>query len=364
MNTDSIEAAVFHNPEKGIKLTRFDRPRLEEGAALVQISCCTVCGSDVHTYTGNRIEPTPAILGHEMVGRIAAIGGRGLTDYCGDPLAIGDRVTWSMQVTCGECFYCTHDIPQKCESLFKYGHAAISETHVLSGGLTEVCHLRPGTTLFRVPKDVPDAVVSPANCATATVAGAVRLAGDLNGQVVLVQGAGMLGLTAIAMADTAGAEAIIAFERQPERRDWARRFGASRAVDPSATGDQGLETVVANCSKGRGADVLLEFTGAPEATERGLETVRIGSTAVLVGATYPGRPLRIEAEQLVRRVLTVRGLHNYAHRDLATAVEFLCRSHSDYPFEDVIQDGFSLQAVDEAFDAAMAGASARVAIRP
>jgi alcohol dehydrogenase len=364
MSTDSIEAAVFHGPDQGVELTRFKRPALDDGAALVRVACCTLCGSDVHTFTGNRIEPTPAVLGHEMVGHIEAIGGDVLEDFHGEPLAIGDRVTWSMQVTCGNCFYCKEGVPQKCEHLFKYGHAAISDTHALNGGLTEACHLRPRTTLFRVPDDVPDTVVSPANCATATVAGAMRLAGDLDGQVVLVQGVGMLGLTAIAMADAAGAQAVIAFEQQPERREWARRFGARRAVDPTATGDQGLETVVANYSNGRGADVLLEFTGDPGATEQGLERVRIGGTAVLVGATYPGRPLRIEAEQLVRRVLTVRGLHNYSHRDLATAVAFLSQSHSAYPFEEVIHDGFSLQAVDEAFDAAMAGEAARVAVRP
>jgi alcohol dehydrogenase len=362
--SETVRAAVFDGPDAGVHVDAFPRPDLAPGAALVQVSCCTVCGSDVHTYTGNRIEPTPAILGHEMVGRIAAIGGTGLTDYHGEPLAIGDRVTWSMQVTCGDCFNCTHGIPQKCTALFKYGHAAISERHALNGGLTEVCHLRPGTTLFRVPEAVPDVVISPANCATATVAGAVRLAGPLPGRVVLVQGVGMLGLTAIAMADAAGAAAIIALERQARRREWARSFGATVCVDPADAHDDALEAVVQHHSDGRGADVLLELTGDPDATERGLAALRTGGTGVLVGATYPSRPLHVEAEDLVRRVLTVRGLHNYTHDDLARAVAFLAAHHDDYPFEAVVHDGFALEAVEDAFDAAIEGRSARVAVRP
>jgi len=109
--------------------------------------------------------------------------------------------------------------------------------------------------------------------------------------------------------------------------------------------------------------VLLELTGDPGATEQGPERVRIGGTAVLVGATYPGRPLRIEAEDLVRRVLTVRGPHNYTHDDLARAVAFLAAHHDDYPFEAVVHDGFALETVEDAFDAAIEGRSARVAVR-
>lgn len=347
-----------------MRLRSFTRPTLQDGAALVRIACCTLCGSDVHTYLGNRIEPTPSILGHEMVGHIAAVGGGGLHDYRGEPLAIGDRVTWSMQVTCGDCFYCSHGVPQKCTSLFKYGHAAITETHALSGGLAEICHLRPGTTVHRVPDAIPDITASPANCATATVAGAMRLAGDMARRVVLIQGAGMLGLTAIAMADTAGADVIVALEREATRREWARRFGATEAVDPEATGERALEAVVGRLSEGRGADVLVEVTGDPNATERGLAAVRTGGIGVLVGATYPARPVHIEAEDVVRRVLTIRGLHNYTHRDLATAVDFLTRRHTHYPFEAIVRDGFTLGTITEAFDAAINGTSARVAVRP
>ncbi|MFB6249013.1 MAG: zinc-binding dehydrogenase, partial [Salinibacter sp.] len=342
-----ITAAVFDGPDNGIGLRTFAAPSFQEGAALVRVTCCTICGSDVHTFTGNRQEPTPSILGHEIVGTVAATGEGTLTDYHGRPVELGDRITWSMQVTCGDCYYCDDGIPQKCEHLFKYGHAPVQDDHVLSGGLSEACTLRPGTTIVRVPENVPDVVASPANCATATVAGAVRLAGPLEDRNVLIQGAGMLGLTATAMADAAGAASILVLEQRGPRQEWARRFGADGVVANDREGT--LVEEVRRQTDGRGADVLLELTGDPDATEAGIAGLRTGGTAVLVGATYPARPLHVEAEDVVRGILTLRGLHNYTHDDLARAVSFLADCHARYPFREVVQDGFSLDGIEDAF---------------
>ena len=82
------------------------------------------------------------------------------------------------------------ELPQKCEQLFKYGHERITPAHPLSGGLAEFCHLALGTPILPVPDALPDLVACPVNCATATVAAALRAAGGCRGRSVLVQGAG------------------------------------------------------------------------------------------------------------------------------------------------------------------------------
>ena len=114
-----------------------------------------------------------------------------------------------MMVHCGTCFFCTHSLPNKCECLFKYGHEAITSARALSGGLATHCQLNRGTALVRVPDSLPDAVACPASCATATIAAALRHAGDLTDAVVLIHGAGMLGLTAAAWASVRGAKAVV-----------------------------------------------------------------------------------------------------------------------------------------------------------
>lgn len=68
--------------------------------ALVRVSLCTVCGSDLHTFTGRRKEKTPCVLGHEPVGVVEEVNGD-LRDVTGDPVCAGDRVVWSVAVACG-----------------------------------------------------------------------------------------------------------------------------------------------------------------------------------------------------------------------------------------------------------------------
>jgi D-arabinose 1-dehydrogenase-like Zn-dependent alcohol dehydrogenase len=137
---------------------------LQPGEVLVKLRLATICGSDLHTVAGHRQEATPAILGHEGVGEIVAIGG-GRTG-----LQPGDRVTWTIADSCGHCLPCTvYGLPQKCDQLFKYGHAALDNGSGLNGCYASHILLRPGTHIVKVPDDLPDALVAPVNCALATM---------------------------------------------------------------------------------------------------------------------------------------------------------------------------------------------------
>jgi len=178
-----------------------------------------------------------------MLGEIVAMGPEGVCDYCGCPLALGDRVTWSMVWSCGECFYCTRGLRPKCERLMKFGHEKIAPDRALIGGMAEYCHLPAKTAIFHVPPNVPDRVASPANCATATIAAVIRNAGPVSGQVVVVHGAGMPGLTACAMAARGGAAQVIAIEPDARRREQALAFGAAAALDSALSQDQILARV-------------------------------------------------------------------------------------------------------------------------
>ena len=328
------------------------------------MSCCTLCGSDLHTYQGHRSTPTPTILGHEILGRIEALGpGNSVQDYTGRSARVGDRVTWSIVSSCGSCFFCECDLPQKCERLFKYGHQQVTGEHALSGGLAEYCHLAPGSTLIRLPDELSDEVACPVNCATATVAAALRVASGCRDAVILIQGVGMLGLTACAMAHSRGAREVIACDLEPRRLELARRFGATRCVTVTEDTSE-LSATVEELTSGRGVDLALELCGAASALETGLPLLRTGGRYVLVGAVFPGPPFSASAEMIVRRLLTIQGIHNYAPRDLADAVEFLTRHQHHYPFSELVSDTFSLDQAEEAFQYAIGTRSRRVAVKP
>lgn len=346
---------IFDGAGQPLQLAEFDVPSLQPGEILVEILCCTLCGSDVHTFSGARSTPCPTIPGHEILGRIAELS----TDIVSQGLQIGDRVTWSVAASCGECFFCQRQLPQKCEHLVKYGHERVTDAAPLRGGLAEHCVLAAGTAVFKVPTELPDTVACPANCATATVAGALRTAGDVQDQAVLVMGAGMLGLTAAAMARHRGAAQVIVCDIDPQRLAMAEQFGATHV----ALGED-VRSLVDQMTAGRGVDAVLEVSGSPDATELGLNLLRIGGRMILVGAVFPGRALQVDAEQVVRRLLRIEGLHNYRPDDLAAALEFLAATWKRYPFEELVSMTFPLQDAQAAFEHAVATKPFRVAVIP
>lgn len=356
-----MRAALFDGPNRPLRLEAVARPTLEPGEALVRVSLCTVCGSDLHTVSGRRAEKTPSVLGHEPTGTVDEVCGD-VRDVAGEPVRVGDRVVWAVAVSCGGCFFCERGLPQKCEALRKYGHEPHTPRCGPLGGLATHCHLLRGTAIVKVPAGVPDAVIAPAGCATATVAAALRAAECLapcplpRVRCVVVFGLGMLGLTACAWLDSLGATAVACDVSAP-RLELARRFGARVAVGPHE-----LAGAVRAATAGRGADAALELSGAPEAAGAALEVLRVGGAAVWAGAVFPTAAVPVVPEFVIRRCLALRGVHNYAPADLHAAVAFLEANHPRYPFAGLVARAFPLAAANEALAFAAAERPVRVAV--
>ena len=364
MTTARAHAMVFDGPERPLRLQEMDLPVPAAGELLVRVVMTTLCGSDLHTFRGHRSTPCPTVLGHEVLGTVAALPrGECMTDALNQPLVLGDRVTWSVVVHCGNCFFCRHNLPQKCEHLFKYGHEQLQPKYGPSGGLADFCHLKAGTTVFRVPDELDDRVACPANCATATVAAAFDAADLCEDSAVLIQGCGMLGLTASAMARSRGARHVIVCDVDESRLQRAQQFGATHAIKIEPSSNR-LQQVVAQTTANRGVDLALEMSGSPEAIETGIELLRIGGRYIWVGAVFPTRPVSLFAEKIVRKMLTIQGLHNYAPGHLADALTFLQQHHLEFPFATLVSKSFPLSEAHAAFDFAAESGALRVAVCP
>jgi putative phosphonate catabolism associated alcohol dehydrogenase len=334
-------AAVFDGPGRPFRLVEFPVPPPGPGECVVSVKLATICGSDLHTIAGHRGGATPCVLGHEAVGVVEAAG-EGVQTVDGKPVAVGDRVVWTVAASCGACFLCTRGLPQKCSHLKKFGKEPADFSRGPTGTLATHVRLWPGTGIVRVPADVPDEVAAPAMCATATVAACLRAAGPITtDDVINVYGLGMLGLTACAMVTSLGATAV-GIDPDPTRTATATRF-------ESTTSD-------------RAPDVCLELSGATAAAEQALTQVRTGGTVIFAGSVSPGRPLAVHPEQLVRRCLTVRGVHNYAPPDLVAAVEFLADHHTRFPFAELVEHTFPLSEIEAAIDFAFEHRPVRVGV--
>lgn len=352
--------AVFHGAGKPLEMCRVPLPEPARGATLVRLLGCTLCGSDLHTFDGRRNPPLPTVLGHELVGRIVAFGDNTpRRDLAGCELNVGDRVTWSIVAHCGECFFCRRRLPQKCLKATKYGHQRFVPGDELLGGVAEFCLLVPGTSIVRLPESLPLSVACPASCATATVTAALSAIGEVADCCVCVLGAGLLGLTACAMLSVAGAAEIVCVDINRDRLALAKRYGATRVASPEE-----LAESASAVNNGYGFDAAFELCGNNAAFEAGLEHLRLGGQLALVGAVFPTAPVAVTPEQLVRRNLTIHGIHNYAPEHLLRAVDFLANHHHKFPFSEVVTDWLPLEAAETAFQLARDPNRIRVGIRP
>lgn len=323
------------------------------GRVLVAIDLATICGSDLHTVHGRRNSPYPGILGHEQVGHVAAIGSGARPQYPnGGNVAVGDRVVWSITASCGQCRNCVWGLEQKCLHLKKYGHEELDSSWPLNGGFASHCVLLPGTTIVAVPDSVPDPVAAPASCATATVTAvldAAELGRHRDPARILITGAGMLGVTAAAMADALGAWVAVC-DPDPARQATAYRFGADLVV-----GDPAEVPLV---------DVALELSGHPAAVQACITHLDVGGRAVLAGSVAASPPIPIDPERVVRNLTTITGVHNYRPVHLCAAVDFLAAHHDRYPFAELVAAAIDLDHLDDALRSAGQPGSLRQSVCP
>ena len=352
---------AFNGPGKNLEI-RTERIRnLNPGEILVKNKFTTICGSDLHTYVGVRKEPCPVVLGHEIVGTIVEIekqhSGR---DYSGEKLDLGDLVTWTIFSSDQSSPLALEGIPQKGENLFKYGHAQITEKEHFHGGLAEYCILKPGTGILKLPKDLPIPVAATVNCSIATVAGAIRLAGSIKNKKVVIFGAGMLGITCAAMCQNNSAKWVAAVDVSHARLEKALLFGADEIFNMES-GD--LASTIWKKFPEKGVDIVFDMSGSPEAMESGLEMLGVGGVAVWVGAVFSTRKVQINPENVIRKLISIRGLHNYNFEDFVNGLNFMKRNWNRFPFASVVEKEFDLKDAEKAFEYALQNKPLRVGIR-
>ena len=347
---DNPRAALFYGSGRRLSLIALGDARRDANTALIHTEACTICSSDLHTVAGRRQGPTPSVLGHEAIGHVAELPKNWtLTDPAGHAIAPGQRVVWGVAASCGHCLFCATGLPQKCNRLLKYGHATHQPGTLPKGGLSQLVELAQGTPVVPLSLEIPAGMACLAACAGATVAGAMRVVGSLHEKEILILGGGVLGVIACRMAYREGARSVICVEPDELRRERATAFGATLAVDPAA--GETRELIRTKCNDGLGADIALDFSGARQAFELGLASLRTGGVFLLAGAVFPAGMVEIEPEQIIRRMLTITGLHNYAPVDLQSAVAFLEGEYRRSPkvWQGLVGQSFPLDSIEMAF---------------
>ncbi len=173
----------------------------------------------------------------------------------------------------------------------------------------------------------------------------------------------MLGLTAAAMAKTMHARSVTMVDTLPDRLEKAKQFGADHGVLWDSDSNS-LCNAIASTTGIQQFDVLLEFSGASAAVGSLCNLCGIGGRVILVGTVMPSPTVAFDPEQMVRRCMSIRGVHNYATEDLVYAIHFLQTSQHLYSFASLVEKSFGLDEANEAIDYANASRPVRTAIFP
>ncbi len=347
------KAAVVRQFGTPITIEEVPVPRdIEPGAVLTRIEMCSICGTDVHLWQGalaTKVE-LPVILGHEMVGRIIALGEGQHRDSVGQPLRIGDRITWA-HTSCGFCFFCTvAQEPTLCEHTRRYMYETLGHFPYLLGGFSEYGYVMPDSGRIRVPDEVSNELASLSSCALRSVMNAVDvLHGIGTSDVVVVQGSGSLGLLATAVAKISGARQVITIGA-PDARLWiASAFGADHTLSIEQTSHDERNDRVKSLTCGRGADIVMEFTGHPQAFSEGLDLIRRGGRYLVVGQLGSGTTT-IKPSLIVSKQLHILGSLSGRAKAYWKALEFIVRHKAVIPFERIISNRYLLTDVNIAME--------------
>lgn len=362
---DSYQAVVIPAPHQAPRLERFAAPRLEPGGAILHTLYSEVCGTDVHLHAGKLSGvPYPLIPGHVSVGVIAAHRGP-LVDIDGAPLKEGDVVTFlDVHETCHSCHYClVAKQSTRCPKRKVYGITYGAQDGLL-GGWSEALWMKPGVKLIKLPEGLRPEVYIGGGCGLVTALHAIDRAELRLGQSVAVLGVGPVGQSIIAFAALSGADEIFAIGDPADRLSYARRMGATHTLGLSIPAEERAAYVRARTG-GRGVDVVIEASGAPDAVPQGLDLARDGGRVVVCGHYTDNGAASIHPHyQINRKHIELRGVWGSDFSHFYRAVALCARFGHKVPWEEMVSRRYSLDQAGEALRAVEAREVVKALIVP
>jgi threonine 3-dehydrogenase len=310
---------------------------------LIKVRKAGICGTDGHIFgwdawAQRRIHP-PLTVGHEFMGTVAAAGEavRGIVP--------GDRVSAEGHISCGACLLCRTGEAHICE------HVQIIGVDC-DGAFADYIRM-PAVNVWPLDPEIPDdfgAIFDPLGNAVHTV-----MAAGVSAKSVVITGVGSIGLMAIPVARAAGAARVFAVDVNAEKLALAERVGADAVFDAR---DPNLVDEILRRTGGDGADVLLEMSGSASAIDSGLQLLRNGGRAALLG--IPPDDVKINlAERIIFKGLTVLGINGRKMFETWYQTQALVKS-GRVDLRPIITHRLPLEQYAEGFELMRSGKAAKI----
>ncbi len=346
MPTATMKALRKMRPARGANLESVSVPALGPIEVLVRVRAASICGTDLHIYgwdrwSASRIKP-PMTFGHEFCGVVERVGEEVVS------VQPGEFVSAEMHLRDGHCRPCRMGQPHLCQNLRIIGID-------LDGCFAEFVKI-PVDNIWKIDAAIPEhyaAIMDPLGNAVHTV-----LAGAIAGQTVAVTGCGPIGLMAIAVAKASGCSTLFATEVNPHRRALAQKMGADEALDPT----QGDVVKRVREATGGGVDVVLEMSGHPTAIQQGLQMLRNGGRASLLGLASEPVTLDLVADVIFKGA-TVQGIYGRKMFETWVQMTELLKS-GRVNLEPLFAERMPLERFDDAFSLLQGGLAGKILFYP
>jgi len=327
--------------EKGIWMTKAQRPKMGHNDLLIKIRKTAICGTDMHIYNwddwAQATIPVPMVVGHEYVGEVVDMG----VEVRG--FEVGDRVSGEGHITCGHCRNCRAGRVHLCRNTVGVGVNR-------EGSFAEYLVI-PAYNAFKIPDNISDELASifdPFGNAVHTA-----LSFDLVGEDVLITGAGPIGIMAAAVAKHVGARHVVITDVNPYRLELAKKMGATRTVNVA---EEKLTDVMTELEMTEGFDVGLEMSGVPVAVNDMLNNMNHGGKIAMLG--IPPADMAVDWNQVIFKGLVIKGI--YGREMFETWYKMASLIQSGLDISPIITHQFPIDEFQQGFDTMGSGQSGKV----
>jgi len=352
-----MTAVVNHGPEN-FKIEKVDTPLPEKEELILSMKYCGICASDIKAYFGadrfwggeDPFIKTPVIPGHEFVGEVAALGEDAKDRF---NVELGDKAVAEPLVPCGKCLLCRKGKYWMCEEHNIYGFKG----NKTNGGMAEYIKIKANSKVYKLPDGFPDekmgALIEPfANGLHAVKQGNIEF-----DDVVVLAGAGSIGLSMVQFISLKTPKKLIVLDLDNARLKLAKELGADICLNP---GEDDVVGRVKKMTEGYGCDIFIEGTGSPEGVKLGLEMLRRAGTMVEFSVFSEKTDVDWSVIS-VKKELNIKGAHltPYTYPPVIDLFE-----RSIIKGDQVITHTFSLEEFEKAIETAKTDRSIKVLIHP
>lgn len=330
------------------------RPPAGPGEALIKVAACAVCGTDLRIHAGGKTRGVypPRVLGHEIAGEVVALG-EGAERYTS--VKVGQRVTTPPGIPCAACRFCNTGQENSCRQRAALGYR-------YDGGFADYMVVPAAGVqrglLFPIPDSLSNAEAALAEPLACVVNGQRKSQVQL-GDVVLIIGAGPIGLMHLQLSSLAGAGKVLVSEPAPERRRLAGELGATRTIDPTK---EAVAGIVLEETNGDGADVAVAAIGVTQIVNDLLAVTRPGGRVNLFAGYAGTGETTIDANLIHYGELIVTGTSGCTREDFRQSLSLLTKGQMNVG--PLITHRFPLEQIEDAFSTTRTGVGLRVIVEP